>query len=153
MCTGPLHKIAVPKKTMTNTDTWNRIYSLFFCRTKITLAHPSAPPPPFTQSPYPPRSLVRDGQTHPHRPRLVVYHSTCRPLSSSPPREQLCNRSCSNKTHTVLCGDLCFPTPFVRGSRSYQSATGTHRSLIFCRDPQMPAKNRGPTNYPTGTQK
>ncbi len=30
---------------------------------------------------------------------LVVYHSTCRPLSSSPPREQLCNRSCSNK-HT-----------------------------------------------------
>ena len=38
---------------------------------------------------------------HPHRPRLVVYHSTCRPLSSSPPREQLCNRSCSNK-HTPL---------------------------------------------------
>ncbi len=43
-----------------------------------------APPPPFTQSPYPPRSLVRDGQTHPHRPRLVVSHSTCPPLSSSP---------------------------------------------------------------------
>jgi hypothetical protein len=40
---------------------------------------------------------------HPHRPRLVVYHSTCRPLSSSPPREQLCNRSCSNKhTHTLF---------------------------------------------------
>ena len=49
------------------------------------LSHsPSAPPPPFTQSPYPPRSLVRDGQTHPHRPRLVVSHSTCPPLSSSP---------------------------------------------------------------------
>ncbi len=47
-------------------------------------------------------SLVRDERTHPHRPRLVVYHSTCRPLSSSPPREQLCNRSCSNK-HTHLC--------------------------------------------------
>ena len=44
-------------------------------------------------------ALVRDERTHPHRPRLVVYHSTCRPLSSSPPREQLCNRSCSNK-HT-----------------------------------------------------
>ena len=27
----------------------------------------------------------RDGQTHPHRPRLVVSHSTCSPLSSSPP--------------------------------------------------------------------
>jgi hypothetical protein len=49
----------------------------------------------------PERSLVRDERTHPHRPRLVVYHSTCRPLSSSPPREQLCNRSCSNK-HTHL---------------------------------------------------
>ena len=42
---------------------------------------------------------MRDERTHPHRPRLVVYHSTCRPLSSSPPSEQLCNRSCSNK-HT-----------------------------------------------------
>ena len=31
--------------------------------------------------------------------RLVVSHNTC-PLLSSPPREQLCNRSCSNKTHT-----------------------------------------------------
>ena len=27
---------------------------------------------------------MRDGQTHPHRPRLVVSHSTCPPLSSSP---------------------------------------------------------------------
>jgi hypothetical protein len=50
-----------------------------------SLSHsPSAPPPSFTQSPYPPRSLVRDEQTHPHRPRLVVSHSTCPPLSSSP---------------------------------------------------------------------
>ena len=37
------------------------------------------------KSPYPPRSLVRDERTHPHRPRLVVSHSTCPPLSSSPP--------------------------------------------------------------------
>ncbi len=40
---------------------------------------PSSPPPPLTQSP--PRSLVRDGQTSPHKPRLVVSHSTCPPLS------------------------------------------------------------------------
>jgi len=38
----------------------------------------------FTQSPFPPRSLVREGQTSPHRPRLVVSHSTCPPLSPSP---------------------------------------------------------------------
>ena len=47
---------------------------------------------------------VRDERTHPHRPRLVVYHSTCRPLSSSPPREQLCNRSCSNKHTRISIG-------------------------------------------------
>ena len=46
------------------------------------------------------RVPVSDEQTHPHRPRLVVSHSTCPPLSSPPPREQLCKRSCSNKTHT-----------------------------------------------------
>jgi hypothetical protein len=34
--------------------------------------------------PNPPRPLVRDEQTHPHRPRLVVSHSTCPPLSSPP---------------------------------------------------------------------
>jgi hypothetical protein len=48
------------------------------------------------------RVPVRDEQTHPHRPRLVVSHSTCPPLSCPPPREQLCNRSCSNKTHTPV---------------------------------------------------
>jgi len=45
---------------------------------------PSSPPPSFTQSPFPPRSLVRDGQTNPHRPRLVFSRSTCPPLSLSP---------------------------------------------------------------------
>ena len=44
---------------------------------------PSSPPPSFTQAPFFPRSLVRDGQTSPHRPRLVVSRSTCPPLSPS----------------------------------------------------------------------
>jgi hypothetical protein len=53
------------------------------------------------QSPSPPRSLVRDGQTSPHRPRLVVSRSTCPPISPHPPCKHLCTRSCSNKhTHT-----------------------------------------------------
>ena len=51
-----------------------------------SLSHsPSAPPPSFTQSPYPPRSLVRDERTHPHRPRLVVSHSTCPQQRWQPP--------------------------------------------------------------------
>ena len=32
---------------------------------------------PSSQSPFPPRSLVRDGQTPPHKPRFVVSQSTC----------------------------------------------------------------------------
>ena len=34
-----------------------------------------------------------------HMPRLVVSHSTCPPISSSPSRAQLSTRSCSNKQH------------------------------------------------------
>ena len=45
---------------------------------------PPSPPPPLTQYPFPPRSLVRGGKTSPHKPRIVVSHSTCPPLSSSP---------------------------------------------------------------------
>ena len=46
-----------------------------------SLSHsPSHPPPSWTQCPSPPRSLVCDGQPSPHRPRLVVSRSTCRPL-------------------------------------------------------------------------
>jgi hypothetical protein len=63
---------------------------------------PSSRHPPFTQYPFPSRSLVRDGQTSPHMPQLVVPHSTCPSLSPSPPRTQLHNRSCSNiYTHPV----------------------------------------------------
>jgi hypothetical protein len=49
----------------------------------------SLPPWPFlAQYPLPSRSLVRGGQTSPHRLRLIVSHITCPPLSSrSPPPE------------------------------------------------------------------
>jgi hypothetical protein len=50
---------------------------------------------------------VRDGQTSPHRPRLVVSRSTCPPISPPPPCKQLCTRSCSNKhTHTVFASSF-----------------------------------------------
>ncbi len=70
---------------------------------RTLLRSPSPPPPSSTQSPSPPRSLVRDGQTSPHRPRLVVSHSTCPPLSPPPTRTTL---YCSNKhTHTRYCSN------------------------------------------------
>jgi hypothetical protein len=40
--------------------------------------------PSFTQSPSPPRSLLRDGQTGPRRHGLVVSRSACPPISPSP---------------------------------------------------------------------
>jgi hypothetical protein len=48
----------------------------------LTRSSPSRHPP-FTQYPSPSRSLVCDGQTSPHKPRLVVPHSTCPSLSPS----------------------------------------------------------------------
>jgi hypothetical protein len=45
---------------------------------------PSSRHPPFTHYPFPLRSLVCGGQPRSHKSRLVVSHSTCPPLSSSP---------------------------------------------------------------------
>jgi hypothetical protein len=47
-------------------------YDNIFHNARSLSCSPSPPPLSFTQSPSLPRSLVRDGQTSPHRPRLVV---------------------------------------------------------------------------------
>jgi hypothetical protein len=47
-------------------------------------ALPFFSPPSFQTLAFPPHSLVCGGQPSPHKPRLVVSHSTCPPLSSSP---------------------------------------------------------------------
>jgi hypothetical protein len=59
-----------------------------------------APLLPLLQSPSPPRSLVRDGQTSPHRPRLVVSRSTCPPLSPSPHANSFTIGTAVINTHT-----------------------------------------------------
>jgi hypothetical protein len=41
-----------------------------------------------------------DERTHPHRPRLVVSHSTCPPLSSSPPANSFVIGPAVINTHT-----------------------------------------------------
>jgi hypothetical protein len=57
----------------------------------------------FTQSPSPPRSLVRDGQPSPHRPRLVVSRSTCPPISLPPHVNSFVLGPAEINTHTRLC--------------------------------------------------
>ena len=67
---------------------------------------PSSPPPSFTQSPSPPRSLVRDGQTSPHRPRLVVSRSTCPPLSPSPHANSFIKGTAVINTHSYCMEEV-----------------------------------------------
>jgi len=65
-----------------------------------SFAHsPSSPPPPFTQSPFPWRSLVRDGQTSPHIPRLVVPHSHVLHCPHFPPAHSFIIGPAVIKTH------------------------------------------------------
>jgi len=66
----------------------------------LTRSSPSRHPP-FTQYPSPSRTLVRDGQTSPHKPRLVVPHSTCPSLSSSPPAHSFIIGPAVINTHTM----------------------------------------------------
>ena len=69
----------------------------------------SSPPPSFTQSPSPPRSLVCDGQTSPHRPRLVVSRSTCPPLSPSPHANSFVIGTAVINTHTFSVIEVFIP--------------------------------------------
>jgi hypothetical protein len=63
---------------------WVWVWDWIHSHTPPRTRSPSSRHPPFTHYPFPLRSLVRGGQPSPHKPRLVVPHSTCPPLSSSP---------------------------------------------------------------------
>jgi hypothetical protein len=75
---------------------WDWIHSHTPPRTRS----PSSGHPPFTHYPFPPRSLVCGGQPSPHKPRLVVSHSTCPPLSSSPDAHSFVIGPAVINTHT-----------------------------------------------------
>jgi hypothetical protein len=63
---------------------WVWVWDWLHSHTPPRTRSPSSRHPPFTHYPFPLRSLVCGGQPSPHKPRLVVSHSTCPPLSSSP---------------------------------------------------------------------
>ena len=88
---------------------WDWIHSHTPPRTRS----PSSRHPPFTHYPFPPCSHMCGGQPSPHKPRLVVSHSTCPPLSSSPAHSFVIGPAVIN-THTHVSG-LHF-VPRHRGS-------------------------------------
>jgi len=63
---------------------WIWVWDWIHWHTSPRTRSPSSRHPPFIHYPFSPPSLVCDGQTSPHQPRLVISHSTCSPLSSSP---------------------------------------------------------------------
>ena len=99
---------------------------------QITARSPSPPPPSFTQSPCPPRSLVRDGQTSPHRPRLVVSRSTCPPLSPSSLANSLIigtaviNTNAVNEYHRREPRTNIWPASRMRAVQCRRHASGAH---------------------------
>ena len=73
------------------------------------------------QSPSPPRSLVRYGQTSPHRPRLVVSRSTRPPLSLFPHTNSLVLRK---STHKIVSIQYCCLFLKIRWVRTVCPACG-----------------------------
>jgi hypothetical protein len=84
--------------------------------------------PHFTQYPVPSRSLVRDGQTSSHMPRLVVSHSVCPSLSPSPP------------AHSFIIG------PAVINTTTQQPRVATTLHLATCLLSTWPTKSTTTTS-------
>jgi hypothetical protein len=83
---------------------WVWVWDWIHSHTPPRTRSPSSRHPPFTHYPFPPRSLVCGGQPSPHKPRLVVSHSTCPPLSSSPHAHNFVLGT-AVITHTHICGE------------------------------------------------
>ncbi len=95
--------------------------------------HTPPRPPPFTQYPSPSRSLVRDGQTSPHKPRLVVPHSTCPSLSPSPPAHSFIIGPAVINTHTICvqCTQAATVAPRVYGHSGFSYTQETQYSSVL----------------------
>jgi hypothetical protein len=80
---------------------WVWVWDWIHSHTPPRTRSPSSRHPPFTHYPFPLRSLVCGGQPSPHKPRLVVSHSTCSPLSSSPHANSFVLGTAVINTHTL----------------------------------------------------
>jgi hypothetical protein len=79
---------------------WVWVWDWIHSHTPLRTRSPSSRHPPFTQHPFPLRSLVCGGQPSPHKPRIVVSHITCPPLSSSPHAQSFVLGTAVINTHT-----------------------------------------------------
>ena len=82
---------------------WVWVWDWIHSHTPPRTRSPSSRHRPFTHYPFPPRSLVCGGQPSPHKPRLVVSHSTCPPLSSPPHAHSFVIGPAVINTHTRRC--------------------------------------------------
>jgi hypothetical protein len=98
---------------------WVWVWDWIHSHTPPRTRSPSSRHPPFTHYPFPLRSLVCGGQLSPHKPRLLVSHSTCPPLSSSP------------HAHSFVLGTPVINTHTVTDKPS--TSTPGNRSALHCR--------------------
>jgi hypothetical protein len=89
---------------------WVWVWDWIHSHTPPRTRSPSSRHPPFTHYPFPLRSLVCGGQPSPHKPRLVVSHSTCPPLSSSPHANSFVLGTAVINTHTFVLGPAVINT-------------------------------------------
>jgi hypothetical protein len=79
---------------------WVWVWDWIHSHTSPRTHSPSSRHPPFTHYPFPLPSLVCAGQPSPHKPSLVLSHSTCPPLSSSPHAHSFVLGTAVINTHT-----------------------------------------------------
>ena len=87
---------------------------------------------------------MRDGQTSPHKPRLVVPHSTCPSLSPSPPAHSFIIGPAVINTHTLYNLLDIHHTVFVWSKFVIATVlVGSHKleREVFARDPELIAKD------------
>jgi hypothetical protein len=103
-CTYSRGEIVTRSRSMTRTGhlllTSSAIMAIPYTTIRSVITFIYTRHPPFTHYPFPLRSLVCGGQPSPHKPRLVVSHSTCPPLSSSPNAHSFVLGTAVINTHT-----------------------------------------------------
>jgi hypothetical protein len=105
---------------------WVWVWDWIHSHTPPRTRSPSSRHPPLTHYPFPLRSLVCGGQPSPHKPRLVVSHSTCPPLSSSPHAHSFVLGTAVINTHTCVVQFTKSPHGLfnIRGLQQGESDSG-----------------------------